>query len=326
MISSMIKANLQSRVVSVAVFIAWANLSMISDSRPLRLQSKDPVASLEVDRRTRSYAVHLPSGRTPSSPVPLVVVLHGGGGTAASAIWMTGFNDRADKHGFIAVYPQGTGVFPTWNSGNCCGYALRNQVDDVAFIRAMLDKLEHTYNIDRRRVYATGISNGGMMAFRLACELPDRIAAIAPVAAALNLDSCASGEPVSVLMINGTADQHVPYQGGTGKKSLHPRIDKPVSHAVSLWVERNGCSRKPITTRSASSNMVIDRYSGGRDGTEVVLYTVEGGGHAWPGGRNPRVLADEPNTMEISATDVIWDFFQSHRRPAIEPTPGGSGT
>ncbi|HEY9870491.1 MAG TPA: PHB depolymerase family esterase [Candidatus Obscuribacterales bacterium] len=321
MISSLVRAGLQNRILFVVVFIAWANLSMVSDSRPVRLASKDPVVSLEVDGRARSYAVHLPSGRPPSSPVPLVLVLHGGGGTAASAVWMTGFNEKADKHGFIAVYPQGTGVFPTWNSGNCCGYALRNKVDDVAFIRAMLDKLEHTYRIDRRRVFATGISNGGMMAFRLACELPDRIAAIAPVAAAFNLDSCADGEPVSVLMINGTADQHVPYGGGTGKKSLHPRMDKPVSYAISYWVERNGCSSEPLTSMSASGKIVIDRYRGGRDGTEVVLYTINGGGHAWPGRRNPRVLADEPNTREISATDVIWDFFQAHPKRPVTFTP-----
>lgn len=325
MISSLTRERSKNRLLFVIALVASTNLSMISDSRPLRLASKDPVVSLEIDGRARSYAVHLPAGRAPSSPIPLVLVLHGGGGTAASAIWMTGFNDKADRHGFLAVYPQGTGVFPTWNAGNCCGYALRHQVDDVAFIRAVLDKLEHTYKVDRRRVFATGISNGGMMAFRLACELPDRIAAIAPVAAAFNLNSCARGEPVSVLMINGTADQHVPYQGGTGKKCLHPRIDKPVSYAVSFWAERNGCSRKPVTTRSASGNIVIDHYRDGRHGTEVVLYTIKGGGHAWPGRSNPRVLADEPNTMELSATDVIWDFFHSHPRPAIEPDPGGSG-
>ncbi|HUJ70694.1 MAG TPA: PHB depolymerase family esterase, partial [Verrucomicrobiae bacterium] len=174
--------------------------------------------SLKTGGRDRVYSLHLPPAYDGKHLLPLVIVLHGGGGNAEGAIRMTGFNQKADKEGFVVVYPNGSGRLKTrlltWNSGNCCGYALDSGVDDVGFIRALIDELKKTRAVDPQRVYATGISNGGMMTYRLACELSDKIAAIAPVAGALNLENCQPTRPVSVIIFHGTADEHVLYNGG----------------------------------------------------------------------------------------------------------------
>jgi polyhydroxybutyrate depolymerase len=183
-------------------------------------------------------------------------------------------------------------------------------VDDVGFIRALIDELVKARGIDPKRVYATGMSNGGMMTYRLGCELSDKIAAIAPVAGALNVENCAPTNPVSVIIFHGTADEHVLYNGGEPirKVDVHRRVDKPVSYALSFWVTRDGCTATP--QRSEKGNICVQIYSGGTDGAEVALYTVNGGGHAWPGGE-AYLLGAEP-TREISATDLMWDFFVRH--------------
>ncbi len=151
------------------------------------LKAGDHVLSLKVGDHERTYLLHLPLAFDGKRSLPLVVVLHGGGGNAPGAVDMTGFSEKADKEGFVVVYPNGSGRLKnrllTWNSGNCCGYALDSSADNVGFIRVLIDELEKTRAIDPKRVYATGMSNGGMMTYRLACELSDKIAAAAPVAA-----------------------------------------------------------------------------------------------------------------------------------------------
>src|SRR4051812_5775513 len=138
----------------------------------------------------RTYEIHLPNGRAPGEPAPLVLVFHGGGANAANAMRMSGMNAKSDAEGFIVAYPNGTGPrrdsFLTWNAWRCCGLALERKVDDVAFVRALVDEVARRYPVDRKRVYATGFSNGGMLTYRLGCELGDVFAAIAPVAGALN--------------------------------------------------------------------------------------------------------------------------------------------
>jgi len=278
------------------------------------LKPGDHVLSLSVGGRERTYLLHLPPVYDGRHLLPLVIVLHGGGGNAPGAVRMTGFSPKADKEGFVVVYPNGSGRLKTrlltWNSGNCCGYALDNEVDDVGFIRALIEELVKTRSIDPTRVYATGMSNGGMMTYRLGCELADKLAAIAPVAGALNVENCAPANPVSVIIFHGTADEHVLYGGGEPirKVDIHRRVDKSVSYAVSFWVKQDGCAATP--QRSEKGNIRTEIYSGGKGGTEVAVYTVNGGGHAWPGGE-AYLLGAEP-TKEISATDLIWDFFVRH--------------
>ena len=273
----------------------------------------DSTQSLTLAGRERASLVHLPPA-IGNSPLPLVIVLHGGGGNAASAAKMTGLSALGDKANFIVVYPDGTGRLDdrllTWNAGNCCGYALDNQVDDAGFIRALIEKLARDYPIDARRVYATGISNGGMMAYRLACELSDQIAAIAPVAGALNVE-CKPTQPVSVIAFHGTNDQNVPFNGGAGSKSIdpHPRTDQSVAYAMVFWAQRDSCGATP--TRDERGSIVHDTYASCANGTGVELYTVKSGGHAWPGGDRLTVLLDAP-AKEISASAVMWEFFKQH--------------
>jgi polyhydroxybutyrate depolymerase len=278
------------------------------------LKPGDHVQSLKVGGSERTYLLHLPPVYEGKRPLPLVIVLHGGGGNAPGAVRMTGFSEKADKEGFVVVYSNGSGRLKnrllTWNSGNCCGYALDNNVDDVGFIRALIDELVKTRAIDPKRVYVTGMSNGGMMTYRLACELSDKIAAAAPVAGALNLENCQPAHPVSMIIFHGTADEHVLYDGGEPLKRVdtHRRVDKPVSYAVNFWVKEDGCSATP--QREEKGSIRTEIYRGGKGGTEVALYTVKGGGHAWPGGES-YLLGAEP-TREISATDLMWEFFVQH--------------
>ena len=269
---------------------------------------------MTVDGRERSYIVHIPPTYKGQSDLPLVIVLHGGGGNAQKAIEMTGMSDKADKEGFIVVYPNGTGQQGrlTWNAGFCCSYAMDNNVDDVKFIRTLIESLQNEYKTDPKRVGVMGLSNGAMMAYRLGCELSDKIAAIAPISGSLGADGCQPTDPLPVIIFHGTADKNVPYNGGKGfrQQGEEGRVDTPVSYAVSFWVQHNQCPTDP--QRQEKGSIVQETYGPCKDGAEVVLYTIIGGGHAVPGGKkgdNP--TADEP-TQEISAADLTWDFFASH--------------
>src|ERR1700679_3563436 len=169
---------------------------------------------------SRTYVVHVPDGHDQKTPMPVVLALHGATMNGPMMAWFSGLNRKADEAGFIAVYPNGTGNCSsfTWNDGNCCGLAVQNQVDDVAFINALLDDLMGSYHVDTRRIYATGISNGAVMAYRLASELSDPIAAIAPVSGSMGTEIRQLKRPVSVLHFHGTLDEYIPFLGGRGKK------------------------------------------------------------------------------------------------------------
>lgn len=278
-------------------------------------ESLMPKEAIEVDGRERAYVVHLPPDYNQDTLWPLVIALHGGGGNAENIIQMSGLSEKADESGFIVVYPNGTGqmkdTFLTWNAANCCGYALDNKVDDIKFIRLLIEQLKQEYSVDSRRIFVTGISNGAKLAYDLACRLSDTIAAIAPVAGSFDLSDCSPQDPVAVIIFHGTADQSLLYRGGVPKKiyDKHQRVDHSVAHAVAFWVEHNGCITVP--KRQRQRHIIKETYAGGKNNTEVVLYTIRGGGHAWPGGEKSSPRADEP-TQEISATDLMWQFFLKH--------------
>lgn len=301
------------RLLRWKVVTVLALAALLIGCRGARAQSGNRTIALDVDGRTRTSIVHVPPSYDGSRAVPLVILMHGGGGNGAQAERAYGMDPIADRESFIVAYPNGSSRalnLLTWNAGNCCGYAYENSVDDVAFLRALVDELERTYSIDPRRIYATGMSNGGMMTYRLGCQLSDKLAAIAPVSGALNDETCTPAFPLSAIIFHGTDDQHVPYYGGYGSASLYPHEDRPVSYAVSFWVARDECSPVPVTETSASGNIVTDTYGGGIGGSEVVLYTIRGGGHAWPGSAGS-VTGDVP-TQEISASELMWEFFKRH--------------
>lgn len=278
-------------------------------------EGRDTLHSLRHDGRARTYLVHLPPDFDRAKSRPVVLVFHGGGGHGGQMAQMTGFSAKADREGFIAVYPNGTGRwqnrFLTWNAGNCCAYAYENRVDDVGFVRALIAQLKKDFPVDPRRVYVTGISNGGMMSYRLACELSDLVAAAGPVAGAQNIE-CRPSRPVSLVVLHGTADLHVRYGGGPPLRmadARNPRVDRPVAEAVAFWVRHNGCSETPV--KEKRGKVAIESYGGCAAGTAVTLYTLLDEGHTWPGGKKWAFWADEPS-REISATDAIWEFFRAH--------------
>lgn len=300
-------------VSTLAAIFLMLLFQLAQSARPAIPSNESHSGSLYIGGRTRTYFVHTPPGYNGSFPMPLVIVLHGGGGNAEGAEKMSGMSTIADRNHFLVAYPNGTGIFKdhllTWNVGVCCGYAMKHNVDDVAFLRALLDKLEHDYAVDPKRIYVTGMSNGGMMTYLAACTLSDRVAAISPVAGALDTP-CHPADPVSVIIFHGTDDAFVPFDGGVGPRQLGgPRDDKSVSYAVDFWVRRDSCN--PAPARSATPDLRTDEYSGCKDGTGVILNAVVGQNHAWPGGDQMLKMLPPPNP-NVHASEMMWAFFAAH--------------
>ncbi|MEZ6143915.1 MAG: PHB depolymerase family esterase [Planctomycetaceae bacterium] len=286
------------------------------------LQPGDHTIEVIIDGTTRSAIVHVPASYDANHPSPLVLCFHGGGSNAHQQVSYTGLNEKSDEAGFLAVYPDGSGRLAgirTWNAGNCCGYAQRQDIDEIAFVTALLDELEIRANVDQRRIYATGISNGGMLAYQLASEMSDRIAAIASIAGPMGDETCSPRRPVPVLHFHGTEDEFVSIDGGPGSRSLSQTDFYSLEHTLNAWVAANGCSTKAEVTLMpdrSDDGMTVERheYGNGREGSEVVFYKIIGGGHTWPG-RQLRIKLLGPSTLDISANDLIWEFFDKHPMP-----------
>lgn len=304
------------------------NLDQVPDSHTQRTPAeKIPAAAgtrlewLWHDGRPRSYWLHVPPGYN-GSPVPLIVVLHAGGSYPARMAAKTGLTDAADRENFIVVYPRGIyGWAPwrrMWNGGYCCGVAYERNVDDVGFVATMIERLRNHLAVNGSRIYVAGHSNGAILAYRVAAELSDVVAAVGPVAGSIG--GTASQEsplwvipepehPVSVIHFHGRLDENVPYDGGHGNNTWGTGTDLPVNESISFWIRHNNCSREPETWVSKSGNITRDTYTGGDSGSQVTLYTIRKGGHGWPGAS----IGDRPST-EISATRLMWAFFQAHPR------------
>lgn len=272
--------------------------------------------TLELGGRTRLYRVHVPASYRPERPAPLLVALHGGGG---SMDYMGreenyGLISWAERTGVVLVLPNGisrlrNGMLATWNAGACCGSARDQAVDDVGFIRTLLVRVRGQLNIDARRIYATGMSNGAMMAYRLACELPGVFRAIAAVAGTDNTRSCTPAQAVAVLHIHARNDSHVLYEGGVGPDAVERELItdfRSVPSTVEAWVERNACVRTPQRVLERAGAW-CERYAPCREGSQVQLCVTQDGGHSWPGGSKRR--ASEPPSSALRANEVMWDFF-----------------
>jgi len=286
----------------------------VREGPPTVREGATTLRTVEHAGRTRSYLLHVPP-QLDDGPVALVVALHWEGAQARMMEELTGFSKLADRKGFIVAYPYGTGMLPdrylTWNAGTCCGFAWENDIDDEGFIRKLIETLGAEYPVDPGRVYLTGISSGGMLAYRVACAWSERIAAIGVVAAVLNHSPCLPRAPVSVIAFHGTADRYVLYEGGRPEVyyDAYEREDVSVASSLEVWVGRNACPAKPW--RSQNSRFARDVWGPCLAGTEVVLYTLKGGGHGWPGGKPVRYFLDDPRT-DILATPLIWEFFDHH--------------
>lgn len=264
----------------------------------------DPVSDhvLVHDDLDRSYVVYIPPGYDHENPAPLVLSFHGYSNSPQQQEDWSGLSEKAARAGFVLVYPSGTGAISGWNGGDCCG----SMVDDVGFVGALLDTLQAELCIDPRRVYATGFSNGGFLSHRLACELPDRIAAIAAVAGLMGIDDCAPARPMPVLQMHGTGDFVVPY-GGSAVLGF-----ESVAETIAGWVERDGCRGEPVVSYM-QDEVTCERHEDCDAGVEVELCTIEGGGHTWPGGAD--IFGAGPTTQSLSANDRLWDFFVAHPLP-----------
>lgn len=255
----------------------------------------------------RTVHVHVPPSYDPAKPAPVVLSFHGYTSNGLEHAAYTGMLRKSDEAGFVAVHAEGIGGSQGWNAGACCGEAMTSNVDDVAFVAAMLDELEAKLCIDDKRVFATGMSNGGFLSHRLACELADRIAAVAPVAGVLGVVSCTPSRPVAVMHFHGTYDALVPYAGVDDGSRKFPSV----ADTAKGWATRNGCTDTARTTleRSEVTCTTQDKCSGG---AEVTTCTIAGGGHTWPGAIP--VPAMGYTTTAIRATDAMWEFFQRHSR------------
>lgn len=279
---------------------------------------------------TRSYSVYMPAAGV--SPRPLLIAMHGGGGNAAVAAATTQLNTLAQARGMIVVYPNGTGAIQTFNAGACCGTAQAQGIDDVAFIRALLDDISTREQVDQAKLFATGFSNGGMMAHRLACGLSDRIAGIVAVGGGsaeydfigTRYFTCTPSRPVPVMHIHASNDRNYPIAGGRGA-GLSDTNFYPIANGINDWLQRNNLTSE-FTERQAAPSTVCRHYSTPRaadrlsapvaycissppdvfDATNEIVY---GGGHAWPGGvRSPSGKADTP-LQDFSASAELARFL-----------------
>lgn len=288
---------------------------------------------LEIGGYTRAYRIYAPLNLEKTKKYPLLVILHGGGGTGKGMPRLTrgGFEALADEKGAILAYPDG--IDKNWNDyrADKSRKAQRENIDDAAFITAMLDEAAKEYPVDPARVYAAGISNGAMMSYTLACRAADRFAAIAPVAGAMpeNLvPACSPSRPVPVLIISGTKDNLVHWEGGDvtgpfGRKKLGRTIS--VEKSRDFWLEKNSCdaSKKEVSTLDSmpkdGTAVTREVYSSCAGGGAVDFIKIDGGGHTWPGGLQylPEFVIGK-TSAEMDACREIWDFFMKHRGAPLE--------
>lgn len=281
----------------LSAFVKRLPIALILSLAACSAASSAPRTSAQVNRASnplnnRTYVVHTPNNRALTRSVPLVIIFHGYGGQGKDLAQSSGLNQLSDRENFVVAYPDG--LNKRWNvAGN----------EDVAFTNALISQLQQRYKIDSRRVYVAGISNGGFLAQRLACEYPNRVAAFASVVATVPgelVDRCRANTPTSMLMINGTDDRKVPWNGGF----LPYGQILSVPNSISYWRQRNRCAA-PAQVRSINPRVQVDQYRC-QTGTEVELVTLKGVGHLFPrGGGGANSLID--------ASSEIWQFFQRHR-------------
>lgn len=288
----------------------------------------------------RRYLVHKPAGWDGHRPLPVVLAFHGGGGRAEMQRTQSGLNAKSDRHRFLVVYPDGTGPTVrklgqgkvgvlTWNAGLCCGSAVENGVDDVGFVRTLLDDLPRHFAIDASRIYATGMSNGSMMAHRVGVELADRIAAIAPVAGAIMIEDLGirPSRPVPILYFHGRKDPSAKFEGGPGQR--YKTVHRSVPETINWWIQTNGCNATPVAVED-HGDYVLRRFEPPPEqpGAPVNFVLLPEGGHTWPGGVDVTAGMGTGALIEtVDASEMMWHFFARHRLDTIPAAPeaGGGG-
>jgi len=275
--------------------------------------------SFKQDDLERSYRVHIPLDYDPSVSYPVLFGFHGGFGNAEQFARSTHLSELADQRGFIAVYGQGTswGVLqaPVWNAGDCCGRAVDSDknVDDVGYAREVIEEIKKKYHVDSSRIYMTGMSNGGMLVQRLACEASDLFSGAATVSGTIGISTCRPARQMPIFIMHGTNDENVPYEGGRGSKAVNGSSHIPVEQEFADWAARNACtgavSTSPVV-HAGSDGKSVDRLSNAHCAEPVVLYRVNNGVHEWPGGMAKANALERPTpTSAIDTSKTIVDFF-----------------
>lgn len=289
-----------------------------------RPKAGDVAHTLNYGGRERRFVVHMPKGHSGAKPLPVVIGFHGGGGRAESFQRQSRLDEASDRHGFLVVYPDGTGRarLLTWNAGTCCGLAVRENVDDVGFVRAMVADLGRLYPIDRGRIFATGISNGAMFAHRLACEASDLIAGIGPVSGDMGVDGPRPTHQVPVIHFHGLKDPNCPFFGGVGPNAVTKVVHRPIPETIAWWVNVNHCQPKPTIVKGP--DFIRESYAPapGLKGSPVVLYKLPEGGHTWPGGVDLTPGFGTGKLIEsVDANTIMWEFFEK-----LPPREAAAGT
>lgn len=307
----------------------------------------DRTFHLTHDQRKRKYILHLPSSISAGHPVPLVIALHGGGGNASESVKYFQFNSLADTEGFIVAYPEGTGVrmggkkILSWNAGRCCGPAMDENVDDVGFLAEMIRRISKDFNIDARRIYMLGFSNGSQMAYRFACERSEMVSAVALGGTVGTFDGCRFTRPVPVFYFEGTLDPCSPPQGAEECGGCLPdffnRIGIPAKRFTyrcdsnQAFLEKlktlNTCTDSYETTHPAK-DVECRTYGQCSNGSEIISCIIDGGGHTWPGRTTYEIMACQrrpngricqewkkavgPLIPDFNVNTPIWNFFKAH--------------
>lgn len=303
------------RTILKMIYIKWMRCIIAGILANITMTGSATAAShqhtISIDGYNRTYLLYRPASLSRQSPVPLVIMLHGGLGIGAQAEKAYGWDEEADTGGFIVAYPDG--INRSWNAGGiCCGKAMKNNVDDLKFITLLIDTISRDENIDPRRIYLTGMSNGAALSYRYACEGSYPIAAIGPVSGSLSF-ACSNPHSISVMEIHGMDDDNIPFTGGTGSKGITHVRWLPVEKTLDIFRQADNCS-KPLTTKNGS---VTTEQSVCANSNEVVLITIDSAGHQWPGGKRSRAFGrlllrlDQPSNA-INATAVLWKFFSNH--------------
>ncbi len=305
---SVIRALLAAGVLLAAGLQLPNTQAAQQDALPRRALAEGELEELRV--LGRKVLVYLPPAYASSAALPLVLALHGGGGNAQlmAEDKRYGWRQQADLGGFIVAFPNGASRLPggrlaSWNAGACCGYARDQKSDDVAFIRAVVAALKERLRVDSERVFATGMSNGGMMAHRLACDAADLFRAVAAVAGTDATERCQPSRPIPVLHIHARDDDHVLYAGGAGPNAFRDRSSVmefvSVEQTMARWVQRDQC-RTPAQPVLQVAGASCEAYRACAAGVSVQLCVTDSGGHSWPG-----------PTAALDATREIWRFFSS---------------
>jgi len=279
---------------------------------------------LRINGFRRSYLIHIPVNYDQNKPTPLIVALHGAFDTAKKMERQTELSELADRENFIVIYPNGMtlfGLLQHWNARYCCGKAMKDGIDDLGFVTGLIEQAQAHLNVDPKRIYMVGYSNGGMLAYLFASEKPKILAAVAIVSSAIGSKSSEPEiqmlepkVPVPIIVFHGREDEAIPYEGGqqNGKNGAKGHYYMPVIESAMFWAKNNGCT-EPVKEDHLLENRVLKQtWSGCEDGSEIILFTIEGWNHDPP----TRPFTDKlPLSNPIKgfhATEIIWEFFMRH--------------